>query len=62
VRARICTGMEWCGLALDEALNAVALGTEGRISEAGARVEAYVIPVDEELIIARQTTGCLTLP
>lgn len=62
VRARICSGMEWCGLALDEALNAATLGTEGRISEAGARVETYVIPVDEELIIARQTAGCLTLP
>jgi acetate kinase len=59
VRARICTGMEWCGLALDEELNAAAIGSEARISAAEARIQAYVIPVDEELIIARQAASCL---
>jgi acetate kinase len=59
VRARICTGMEWCGLVLDEELNAAAIGSEACISAAQARIQAYVIPVDEELIIARQTASCL---
>jgi acetate kinase len=59
VRARICTGMEWCGLTLDEELNAAAIGSEARISAADARIQAYVIPVDEELIIARQAASCL---
>jgi acetate kinase len=59
VRARICAGMEWCGLVLDEARNAAAIGSEACISAPGARIQAYVIPVDEELIIARQAAGCL---
>jgi acetate kinase len=62
VRARICTGMEWCGLILDEELNAAAIGSEGCISAADARIQAHVIPVDEELIIARQAASCLSSP
>jgi acetate kinase len=59
VRARICAGMEWCGLALDEERNGAAIGSEECISTAEASIEAYVIPVDEELIIARQAATCL---
>ena len=62
VRARICTGMEWSGLILDEQLNAAAIGSEGCISAADARIRAYVIPVDEELIIARQAASRLVPP
>jgi acetate kinase len=59
VRARICSGMEWCGLVLDEELNAAAFGAEACISAPQSRMQAYVIPVDEELIIARQAASCL---
>jgi acetate kinase len=59
VRARICTGMDWCGLVLDEKRNASAVGIEGRISRDNARVHAYVVPVDEAVIIARDTVDCL---
>ena len=59
VRARICDGMEWCGLVLDPSLNARTIGSEGRISAGSATLHAYVIPVDEEVIIARDTVGCL---
>jgi acetate kinase len=59
VRARICAGMEWCGLILDEAKNNRTIGTEGRISAAHAKIQAYVVPVDEEVIIARDTIFCL---
>ena len=55
VRDRICAGMEWCGLILDRDRNRDATGTEARISTEGASVHAYVIPVDEEVIIARDT-------
>lgn len=55
VRARICAGMDWCGLVLDRALNAAAVGSEARISTEDAKVHAYVIPVDEAAIIARDT-------
>jgi acetate kinase len=54
-RARILEGMEWCGLRLDRGLNATVVGTEGRISPPDAPLPAYVIPADEELVIARDT-------
>jgi acetate kinase len=59
VRTRICAGMEWCGLRLDEDRNARAVGSEDRISGANSRLHAYVIPVDEALMIARETVRCL---
>lgn len=59
VRARICDGLSWCGLALDPDRNAETLGTEGRITTDEARLHAYVIPVDEELLIAWDTVRCI---
>jgi acetate kinase len=59
IRERICSGMEWCGLLLDQAQNAAHIGIEGRISPAHARIHAYVIPSDEETIIARQVATLL---
>ena len=53
VREKICERMEWCGLSLDKNKNAAAIGAEGPISPASARIHAYVIPSDEEAIIAR---------
>ena len=60
IRARILEGMEWCGLQLDQALNASAVGVEARISRADATLHAYVIPSNEERVIARETARCLT--
>jgi acetate kinase len=59
VRARILAEMAWCGLALDAEANARTVGREGRIAAAGARIAAFVIPTDEELIIARDTAETL---
>lgn len=56
VRARILEGLEWMGLDLDPAANAATIGgREGRITREGSRLEAWVIPTDEELLIARDT-------
>lgn len=55
IRARICGGMEWCGLRIDPQLNAMVVGCEGRISPAHADLAAYAIPTDEEQVIARET-------
>jgi len=59
VRARICAGLEWCGLTLDPARNEAAVGQEARISADGSRLQSWVIPTDEELLIARDTVRCL---
>jgi acetate kinase len=50
IRRRICAACEWLGVALDGAAN----DKHGpRISPAGSRVSAWVIPTNEELMIAR---------
>ena len=59
VRAKICAGLEWCGLTLDPARNEAAVGQEARISADGSRLQSWVIPTDEELLIARDTVRCL---
>jgi acetate kinase len=56
IRAQICQGLEWMGLTLDTDANArMTAGAEGRISSSDSRLEAWVIPTDEELMIARDT-------
>jgi acetate kinase len=59
VRSRICAGMQWCGMAIDEARNQDMIGKEGMISPDGTMAQIYVIPVDEAAIIARDTMRCL---
>ena len=60
VRAQICHNLEWLGLELDGVLNAAHVnGREGAISREGSRLAAYVIPTDEELLIARDTVRCV---
>jgi acetate kinase len=58
VRARVCRDAAWLGLTPDEAANAAG---GPRISRAGSTVSAWVIPTDEELMIARHTSR-LTAP
>ncbi len=60
VRSRIADGLGWMGMELDADLNnATVGGREGRISTDGSRLHAYVIPTDEELLIARDTARCV---
>ncbi|MBV9770519.1 MAG: acetate kinase [Bryobacterales bacterium] len=55
IREQICTGLEWTGLRLDRELNHALAGKEGAITAEGSRLMSYVIPTDEELLIARDT-------
>jgi acetate kinase len=52
VRARVCRDAAWLGLELDEAANEAG---GPRISSASSHVSAWVVPTDEELMIARHT-------
>jgi acetate kinase len=56
VRENIIGRLGWLGLELDPEANAKG---GGRISTAGARVPCYVIPTDEELMIARHTLATI---
>jgi len=56
IRSRVCRDAGWLGVEFDEAANAAG---RQRISTAASRVAAYVIPTDEELMIAQHTRRLL---
>jgi acetate kinase len=57
IRARIAEKLAWMGATLDPDANA----THGPlISRTGSRVRLYVLPTDEELMIARHTVALLS--
>lgn len=61
VRERICTDLERLGVEFDADANAgLSGGREGRFSRESSRVELWVIPTDEELLIARDTWRVVT--
>lgn len=54
VRRRICAGLEALGIVLDEGRNAaVKAGQTGEVSAKGSKLKIFVIPTNEELLIAR---------
>jgi acetate kinase len=59
IRRRICEPLEPLGIHLDAGRNAALAGAEGRISTDDSRIAAWVIPSDEERIIARDTFDLL---
>jgi acetate kinase len=59
VRARICEGLGWAGLTIDADRNTQTMGREAQISTVDSRLHAWVIPTDEELLIARDTVRCI---
>jgi acetate kinase len=60
IRRRICADLDFLGIAVDPAKNdALTGGGEGEIGDEGGRVKLFVIPTNEELLIARDTVRCL---
>ena len=58
VGAGVCAGLGGLGLVLDGAANQA--GGTGRISAEGSRVEAWVVPTDEEAVIAGHVASVLS--
>ena len=56
IRAAIVRGAGWLGLTLDEAANAAG---KRRVTTDTSKVPAYVVPTDEELMIARHVRSVL---
>jgi acetate kinase len=56
IRARIAEKLAWLGVELDAAENA---GHALKISRSGSRTPVYVVPTDEELMIAQHTLSVL---
>ncbi len=60
IRRRICQGLEAIGLELDPGRNqSLEPGSLGMVSADGSTLEAWVIPTNEELLIARDTVRVL---
>jgi acetate kinase len=59
MRERICAGLEWLGIELDCARNRAANGREAEISRSGSRIKLFLIPLDEELYMARAAARLL---
>ncbi len=55
IRRRALEGLDSMGLAIDPEKNAGTRGAEGEISPAGSRARVFVVPTNEELLIARDT-------
>src|ERR1044071_10234042 len=56
IRARICGELSWLGVELDAELNSKhGVNKSGQISNDSSRVAVFVIPTNEELLIARDT-------
>ena len=53
IRAAVCLGLEELGIALDASRNAAARG-EARIDAPAGRIQLWIMPTNEELIVARQ--------
>lgn len=54
VRTAVCEGLEEFGLALDEARNQSCRAVEQEIQAEGSRIKVFVIPANEELVLARE--------
>jgi len=60
IRRNVCDNMDWAGLQLCSNRNAaVTRGEETKISSDNSNVEVWVIPTNEELVVARQTAAAL---
>ena len=58
LRARVCADAAWLGVELDSSANEA---NGPRLSTSGSRVAAWVVPTNEELMIARHTWRTLAL-
>jgi acetate kinase len=59
IRQRICEASSWLGIELDDVAN--KSNNKNRISTSGSKVAVFVIPTNEELMIAKHLSKALKL-
>ncbi len=59
IREAICHNLDWAGIVLDPSKNHVR-GREEKISSVESDAEIWIVPTNEELIVARQTVQVLS--
>jgi acetate kinase len=52
IRWEICRGLKFMGIELDGEKNKTVFGTEGMISSYRSKVKVYVVPTNEEVVVA----------
>ena len=60
VRERVCTDMEYFGIKIDKALNKSTRGKLMKISTPDSKTEVWIVPTNEELLIARDTLALIS--
>jgi acetate kinase len=59
IREAICRNLDWAGVVLDPLKNQVR-GREEKISKLESRADVWIVPTNEEIVVARQTQAVLT--
>ncbi len=60
IRAAVCKDMDFFGIKLDESVNDGLRGKLAKISAADSKVDVWVVPTNEELLIARDTLALIS--
>ena len=56
IRSGVCRNMAWAGIELDEVANtSIARGSEAKISTDSSQTQIWVLPTNEEIVVARQS-------
>jgi acetate kinase len=58
VREAVCADLDWFGIRLDPGRNRTARG-EAPVHAEGSRVQLWIMPTDEEIVVARQARDLL---
>jgi acetate kinase len=59
LREAVCRNLDWAGISLDPQKNQVR-GKEEKISKVESRAEIWIVPTNEEIVVARQTQAVLS--
>ncbi|HOR22606.1 MAG TPA: acetate kinase, partial [Ruminococcus sp.] len=55
VREAVCEGMDYFGIKIDKGLNRSIRGKLTKLSTPDSKIEVWIFPTNEELLIARDT-------
>lgn len=56
IRSGVCRNMSWAGIELDETANtSIPRGSEAKISTDSSQTQIWVLPTNEEIVVARQS-------
>ena len=60
IRAGVCKDMDYLGIKINDEVNNATRGELKRISAEDSKVQVWVVPTNEELLIARDTLALIS--